>query len=81
MKSISFSREKEIIVRRHSDDLFRFSYQVFKIKFVVFELVFLALSLYGLYQFATRELGLSVPTATVRPIETEHQGREATRSP
>ena len=58
--------------QRHSDDLFQFSYRLFKIEYVVVKLVFFALSLYGLYQFATRELGMnsSPPTTSAKPATT-----------
>jgi hypothetical protein len=47
------------VPKRDSDDLFRFSYRIFKIEYILIKLVFFALSLYGLYQFATRELGMN----------------------
>ena len=53
--------EKEFFVPRcHSNDLFRFSYNVFKFEYIVIKLVLLGLSLYGLYKLVESETGWSL---------------------
>ena len=56
--------------RRHSDDLFQFSYRLFKVEYVIFKLFFLALSIYGLYKIADREFGFKF-TATSAHVEAQ----------
>ena len=57
--------------RRHSDDLFQFSYRLFKVEYIIFKLFFLVLSLYGLYKIAEREFGFKL-TATPVHAEESH---------
>ena len=45
--------------KRHSDELFEFSYNLFKIEYKIIKLLLFALTIYGLYQFATNHLGVS----------------------
>ena len=57
--------------RRHSDELFEFSYRLFKIEYVIIKLVFLALSLFGLYKFAEQEFGFKL-SATPAHAQENH---------
>ena len=49
--------------RRHSDELYEFSYRLFSLEFKITKMVFFALALYGLYELTSQHFGFKIVSA------------------